>query len=142
MLHNFRKSINQIIGMTNSFKKWRTKAEATGQSINPHGHDQPVNDELSKNGTVCQLLVLKCPQYYDFEDLFHDHPNITAPGLVESEAPDHERGYEVPMDRNDNKEADTANVGEDDIVNSPILWPESDPGMNVNFVFISCILTY
>ena len=48
----------------------------------------------------------------------------------------------MPMDRNDNKEADTANVGEDDIVNSPILWPESDPGMNVNFVFISCILTY
>ena len=100
-----------------------------------------MNDKLSKNSIISQLLMLKCLWHYNFEDFFNNHLHITAPGLlVESEAPNHKKSYEMPMDKSDNKEADTANTREDDMVNSPILWLESDQGIDVNFVFINCIL--
>ena len=82
--------------------------------------------------------MLKCPWYYDFEDLFHDHPNITASGLVESERLDREAGYKVPATRNDDEEeekTDVANIEDGDMSHSPISWAESNRGKKFNFIF-------
>ena len=113
--------------MINSFKKWRTKAKATRWGINPHDHDKPANEELPDNGTIRQLLVRKCPWYYDFELLFHDHPNITAPHLVESGGLDREAGYEVPANKDDN-EQDSAGFEGHGTADSPVSWSDSDRG--------------
>lgn len=130
--------------MVNSFKKWRTKAETTGWGVNPLDHDKSVNDELPDNGTIRQLLVLKCPWYYDFEDLFHDHPNVTAPYMIESRGPDREAGYEVPADRDDDEGEEGAGIegegtgfdGEGVDVerpDTPISWSVSDRGKKSDY---------
>lgn len=133
-----------MIGMINAFKKWRTKAETTGWGVNPLDHDRPVNDELPDNGTICQLLVLKCPWYYDFEDLFHDHPNVTAPYMIESGGPDREAGCEVPPDREDDEEGvdlEGESIGFENVeIDSPVSWAASDQGKKADYVFIILII--
>lgn len=90
-----------MIGMINSFKKWRTKAETDGWGVNPQDHDKPVSEKSLDNSTIRELLLAKCPWYYDLVDLFHDHPNVNAPYMVESGASDREAGCEVPSGRDD-----------------------------------------
>lgn len=124
-----------IIGMINSYKKWRTRAETTAWGINPLDHDKPANDELPGNGTIRQLLLRKCPWFYDFEDFFHDHPNMTAAYMIESGGLDRENGCVVPANRDDNEE-DSPGLEGNGMADSPASWVESDQGKRLKHVYI------
>ena len=89
--------------MINSFKKGRTKTKTTGWGINTLDHDKLVNNKLLDNGTICQLFLLKCPWYYNFKNLYHDHPNIIAPYMIEFRGPDCRVGREVSANRDDDE---------------------------------------
>ena len=87
--------------------------------------------------------MLKCPWYYNFEDFFHDHLNITAPYLVNSAGPDREAGYIVP-DRDDDKE-DSPELESNEMADLPESWEEIDQGKKFNsviFVLLRLLINY
>ena len=54
---------------------------------------QELNSEEGR--TVKDHILKKCPWFYEFEDIFHKHPIISPPLLIESEQPARRDGVSV-----------------------------------------------
>ena len=71
------------------YKDWRDKAKTTGWGVDPANHRYTAN-ELIGPQTIQEVLISKCPWYYEFEAIMGGSPNIAPPFLMESENPDWE----------------------------------------------------
>lgn len=75
--------------MIKLYKDWRDKAETTGWGVDPANHHYTPN-ELIGSQTIQEVLISKCPWYYEFEAIMGGSPNVAPPFLMESENPDRE----------------------------------------------------
>lgn len=62
------KTRDKIGNMIALYKKWRDKAEKTGWGVNVKDHNQ-VADSGSGLITIREILISKCPYYYQFEEI-------------------------------------------------------------------------
>lgn len=76
----------------------RETADRTGWGTEEiHHKEQELSWESSL--TVKDHILKKCPWFYEFEDIFHKHPGINPPLIIESGQPPRREG--VTIDEND-----------------------------------------
>lgn len=80
--------------MVKSYKNMREIANRTGWGTDEKEHKQ---QELHSEAgiTVKDHILKKCPWFYEFEDIFHKHPTVSPPILIESDQPARPDGTNV-----------------------------------------------
>ena len=63
------KTRDKLGTMIKLYKDWRDKAETTGWGVDPANHHHIANKSIGLQ-TIQEVLVLKCPWYYEFEVFF------------------------------------------------------------------------
>ena len=88
------KAADKLADMVKSYKNMREIANRTGWGTDEKEHKQ---QELHSEAgiTVKDHILKKCPWFYEFEDIFHKHPTISPPILIESEKPARRDGTSV-----------------------------------------------
>lgn len=75
--------------MIKLYKDWRDKAETTWWGIDPANHHYTTNELIGPH-TIQEVLISKCPWYYEFEAIMGGSPNVAPLFLMELENPDRE----------------------------------------------------
>ena len=75
--------------MVKLYKDWRDKAETTEWGVDLTNHHYIANKSLGPP-KIQEVLISKCPWYYEFEAIMGGSPNVAPPYLIESENPDRE----------------------------------------------------
>ncbi|MCJ1347617.1 hypothetical protein MMC31_005845 [Peltigera leucophlebia] len=89
-----KKAADKLADMVKSYKNMRETANRTGWGTEEAEHkQQELNSEAGS--TVKDHILKKCPRFYEFEDIFHKHPTISPPILIESEQPARRDGVSV-----------------------------------------------
>ena len=89
-----KKAADKLADMVKSYKNMRETANRTGWGTQEAEHkQQELNSE--EESTVKDHILKKCPWFYEFEDIFHKHPTISPPILIESEQPARRDGVSV-----------------------------------------------
>lgn len=95
---NKQKAADKINDMIKTYKEWQVKAEGSGWGT---GQDEHEGYFLSDgpHDNVKVLLLSKCFWYYDFESVFHRHPTINPPLIIETGELPRRNGKAVHDDR-------------------------------------------
>lgn len=83
------KARDKLGTMIKLYKDWRDKAETTGWGIDPANHHYTAN-ELIGPQTIQEVLISKCPWYYEFGAIMGRSPNVAPLFFMKSENPDRE----------------------------------------------------
>lgn len=75
--------------MIKLYKNWRHKAETIGWGLDPASHHYIANELLGPQ-IIQEVLISKCPCYYEFKAMMGGCLNVAPPFLMESENPDRE----------------------------------------------------
>lgn len=76
------KTRDKIGSMIALYKTWRNKAEETGWGLDVTYHDQVM--ENIRGNTIREVLIQKCPWYYQLEEIMGGSPTVSPPFLMES----------------------------------------------------------
>lgn len=92
-----KKAADKLGDMIKSYKDMRETADRTGWGTEEINHKK---QELSWDCTltVKDHILKKCPWFYEFEDIFHKHPGINPPLIIESGQPPKRDGAAVNED--------------------------------------------
>ena len=81
-----KKAADKLDTMIKDYKDIKMKVEGPGWGIDAGPHKE--HDLTSPHGaTVKEYISKKCPWFYDFEDVFHDHPGVNPLVIIESGQP-------------------------------------------------------
>ena len=83
------KARDKLGTMIKLYKDWRDKAETTGWGVDPANYHYIANESIGPQ-TIQEVLISKCPWYYEFEAITGGSPTVAPPFLMESENPDRE----------------------------------------------------
>ena len=100
------KARDKVAQMLKSFKETRALADQTGWGVYPTKHE--VVAENTRGITIKEVLIKKCPFYYELEEIMEDLPTITPPYIMESERPGTAEGKE------DAEDTEVENIDEED----------------------------
>ena len=92
------KTRDKIGSMIALYKTWRNKADETGWGLDVTCHDQVM--ENTRGNTIREVLIQKCPWYYQFEEIMGDSPTVSPPFLMESGHEDRETNVQDELNRN------------------------------------------
>lgn len=77
--------------MIKQYKDLRHTIEQSGWGTGLDGLDgtSHEDDELETRSckTAKEIILKRCAWYYEYEELFCDHPGVNPPALIESEQP-------------------------------------------------------
>lgn len=106
-LANKKKAADKLDVMIKQYEDMRLKARRSCWGVEAEAHKQ--HEMISKYGsTVEEYILKKCPWYYKFERVFHSHPGVNPPIVIEYGQPPRRNGQDVEeqglggFDDNDN----------------------------------------
>ena len=89
-----KKAADKMDSMVKAYKDMRMKAEGSGWGTDAATHKE--NYLATAHGTTVNDYILKkCPWFYEFEDVYHDHPGVNPPIIIESGQPPRRDGKAV-----------------------------------------------
>lgn len=89
-----KKASDKIDAIVKKYEDMRIKAEGSGWGTDIETHKQ--HQLASIHGpTVKEYMLKKCPWYYDFESLYHDHPSVKPPAIIDYFQPPRRNGQAV-----------------------------------------------
>lgn len=80
---NKKKASDNIIDIVKTYKKWRVKAEGSGWGTGQDEHKKYALAEWTQTNVKAPLMS-KSSWFYEFESVFHKHPTINPPLIIES----------------------------------------------------------
>lgn len=85
------KTRDKIGSMVAIFKTWTNTADETGWRLGVPRHDQVMDN--TRGSTIREVLLSKCPWFYQFEEIMCSSPTVAPPFLMES---GHENRQRMP----------------------------------------------
>lgn len=86
-----KKATDKMIYMIKQYKDLRNTIEQSGWGTGLHGVDGISHEDLEVPTGSCitakERILQRCAWYYEYEELFCDHPGLNPPTLIESEQP-------------------------------------------------------
>lgn len=76
-----KKTADKIENMVKKYKDVQTMAEGSGWGTDVEVHKEKI---MKDGSTINEHILKKCPWYYEFDDLYKDHPTVNPTLIVES----------------------------------------------------------
>ena len=85
--------------MIKQYKDLRHTIEQSRWSTAIDGVDEISHENRELQTGTCktakELILKRCPWYYEYEELYCDHPAVNPPAIIESEQPTRRDGQAV-----------------------------------------------
>ena len=86
-----KKASDKLVDMIKQYKDLRHTIEQSGWGTGLNGLDEISHEDrelqTGSSKTAKEFILKRCAWYYEYEDLFSDHPGVNPPALIESEQP-------------------------------------------------------
>lgn len=94
-----KKATDKMVDMIKQYKDLRHTIEQSGWGTGLDGVDGISHEDHELQTGTCktakELVPKRCPWYYEYEELFCDHPGVSPPTLIESQQPTRRDGQIV-----------------------------------------------
>lgn len=94
-----KKTTDKMMDMIKQYKDLRATVEQSGWGTGLEGSDGISHESRELESGLCktakELILRRCAWYYEYEELFCDHPGVNPAAIIESGQPSRREGHTV-----------------------------------------------